>query len=357
MTDTLFLSPAPAPPVTVPVLLEHARAAYTPALREAIGTLTPPLDVIAGYHLGWNDLCGNATSDHGGKAVRPALTLLGTLAAGADAHLGVPGAVAVDLIHNFSLLHDDFMDGDELRRDRPTAWTVFGAAQAVLTGDALLALATRVIVQAPSCGATSRDTARALERLASANYQLVNGQARDLAYEQRDVISLQECLQMEDGKTGALLACACSIGAVLAGADDATADALDRFGHHLGLAFQAVDDLLGIWGDPAVTGKPRWNDLIRRKKSLPVCAALNDAGAASRQLAHRLAGGHGDADGEQRLASLAALIETAGGRAWAESEARRQHRSALAALDEIAAPEPVRRHFTALADFVVQRTR
>ncbi|MGW1729139.1 polyprenyl synthetase family protein [Streptomyces sp. NPDC002306] len=355
MTNTL--SAVPMPLLSVPALLEHTRAVYTPALREAVATLAAPMDTIAAYHLGWGDPRGRPITDGGsGKAFRPALTLLGTMAAGADPRTGVPGAVAVELIHNFSLLHDDFMDRDELRRGRPTAWTVYGPAQAVLTGDALFALASRVLLRAPASGATTHNTTRALQRLSTANCRLVNGQAQALAYEHRDRISLRKCLDMEDGKSGALLACACSIGAVLVGADDHTADALECFGHRLGAAYQAVDDLLGIWGDPAVTGKPRWSDLRRNKKSIPVCAALAQGGTASRRLAHLLAApGHGDS--ELQLAVLAELIETAGGRAWAQNQARRQRDNALTALDEIAMPEPVREHFTALADYVIQRTR
>lgn len=163
---------------------------------------------------------------------------------------------------------------------------------------------------------------------------------------------------MEGNKTGALLAASASVGAVLAGIDDAGADALERYGYHLGLAFQAVDDLLGIWGATEVTGKPNFGDLRQRKKSLPVSAALAEGGPASARLAELLADpeGRGHED-EEQLAVRAALIEEAGGRAWTAEEARRQHRTALAALDEVPMPAQIREQFAALAEFVVVRER
>lgn len=338
-------------------LQEQSEALCLPSLQKAVARLASPMDNIAGYHFGWNDRHGRPTGGNGGKSVRPALALLSAQAASADPMVGVPAGVAVELVHNFSLLHDDFMDGDELRRGRPTAWTVFGSAQAILTGDALLALATDVLLSTTTPGVAPQDVARALKRLSTANCRLVDGQALDLSYEFRERITVEECLRMEGGKTGALLGCASSIGAVLAGADETTIDALDRFGRHLGLAFQAVDDLLGIWGEPASTGKPRWGDLRRRKKSLPICAALEEGGTASRQLTDILGTPNSTDQDERQLALIASLVEEAGGRVWTQDEAGRQYESALGALDEIAMPETVRDQFTSLAAFVVRRTR
>ncbi|WP_371670911.1 polyprenyl synthetase family protein [Streptomyces sp. NBC_00289] len=347
------------PPLAVPVLLDRGRSLCMPPLREAVARLAAPIDTVAAYHFGWTDRHGCPASGDGGKGLRPALALLSAEAVGAGSETGVPGGVAVELVHNFSLLHDDVMDGDETRRHRATAWTVFGAAQAVLAGDALLALATEVLLDAPdSSTASAADAARAVRRITTATRRLIDGQAQDLSFEQRDRVTVAECLEMEGNKTGALLAAACAIGAVLAGADDRTADALGRYGHDLGLAFQAVDDLLGIWGTTEVTGKPRWGDLRRRKKSLPVAVALADGGPASRRLAELLADPQprAEEDGKQ-LAVRADLIEQAGGRAWARDEARRRHTGALAALDEVPMPDQIREYFVALAEFVVVRER
>jgi len=339
-------------------LLERGRTLATPVLRTAVDRLAPPMDTVAAYHFGWIDADGRPAAGDGGKAVRPALALLSAQAAGADPEVGVPGAVAVELVHNFSLLHDDLMDGDEQRRHRDTVWKVHGPAQAILVGDALFALAGEILLELGTV-----EAGRATRRLTSATRKLIDGQAQDISYEHRERVTVEECLEMEGNKTGALLACAASIGAVLGGADDRTADTLERYGYHLGLAFQAVDDVLGIWGDPVATGKQTWSDLRQRKKSLPVVAALSAGGRASEDLAQILAAdAHKPEEefadfSEEEFATRAALIEEAGGRDWTSQEARRQYATAIEALDEVDMPGEVREQFVALADFVVVRER
>ncbi|WP_225840523.1 polyprenyl synthetase family protein [Streptomyces sp. NK08204] len=342
--------------VDVIALLERGRTLATPVLRAAVERLAPPIDSVAAYHFGWIDAAGNPADGDGGKAVRPALAVLSAEVTGAEPEVGVPGAVAVELVHNFSLLHDDLMDGDEQRRHRDTVWKLHGPAQAILVGDALCALAGELLLEIGT-----PDAARATRRLTAATRALIDGQAQDISYEHRDRVSVEECLEMEGNKTGALLASASSIGAVLGGADDRTADALEKYGYHLGLAFQAVDDLLGIWGDPVATGKQAWSDLRQRKKSLPVVAALAAGGSASDRLGEILAADAKSTDfenfSEQEFAARAALIEKAGGREWTAEEARRQHAVAIEALDAVDMPDRVRAGFEALAHFVVVRKR
>lgn len=344
----------------VTALLERSRALATPVLRSAVDRLAPPMDAVAAYHFGWTDAQGRPAEGDGGKAVRPALALISAQVTGAAPEVGVPGAVAVELVHNFSLLHDDLMDGDEQRRHRDTVWKVHGPAQAILVGDALFALANEVLLEL-----ATPEAGRATRRLTSATRALIDGQAQDISYEHRRRVSVEECLEMEGNKTGALLACAASIGAVLGGADDRTADTLETYGYHMGLAFQAVDDLLGIWGDPEATGKQTWSDLRQRKKSLPVVAALAAGGPASDKLAGLLAadaeaqdaGQPEDAFSEAEFAARAALIEEAGGREWTSQEARRQYTVAIEALDSVPMPTHVRASLVALADFIVVRKR
>ncbi|MGK5629221.1 polyprenyl synthetase family protein [Streptomyces sp. URMC 123] len=340
----------------VMALLERGRTLATPVLRAAVDRLAPPMDTVAAYHFGWIDAEGRPSAGDSGKAVRPALALLSAEAAGAPPEVGVPGAVAVELVHNFSLLHDDLMDGDEQRRHRDTVWKVHGPAQAILVGDALFALANEVLLELGTV-----EAGRATRRLTTASRKLIDGQAQDISYEHRERVTVEECLEMEGNKTGALLACAVSIGAVLGGADDRTADTLEAYGYHLGLAFQAVDDLLGIWGDPEATGKRTWSDLRQRKKSLPVVAALAAGGPASERLAELLAADAKSSEfddfDEEEFATRAALIEEAGGREWTSQEARRQHATALDALHTVDMPDAVRAQLVALADFVVVRQR
>jgi geranylgeranyl diphosphate synthase type I len=242
------------------------------------------------------------------------------------------------------------MDGDEERRHRPTAWKVFGPAMAILAGDALLALAEDVLLEsADSTGA------RAARHLTEATDRLITGQAEDLSFESRLDVSVDECLAMTGNKTGALLACSSSIGAVLAGAPDRSVQVLAGFGHHLGLAFQAVDDLLGIWGQPEVTGKPAWSDLRQRKKSVPVAVALGAGTASSKRLISLL--GPRAQVGEEDLALAAKLVEEAGGRDWTQREAERQLELALARLDAVPMPAATRDDLVSLARFVTTRER
>ncbi|MBF6043775.1 polyprenyl synthetase family protein [Streptomyces sp. NRRL B-1677] len=342
----------------VNAMLERGRTLATPVLRAAVERLAPPMDTVAAYHFGWIDAEGRPAHGDSGKAVRPALALLSAEAAGRAPEVGIPGAVAVELVHNFSLLHDDLMDGDEQRRHRDTVWKVYGPEQAILVGDALFALANEILLELGTV-----EAGRATRRLTTATRKLIDGQAQDISYEHRERVTVEECLEMEGNKTGALLACAVSIGAVLGGADDRTADILEAYGYHLGLAFQAVDDLLGIWGDPEATGKQTWSDLRQRKKSLPVVAALAAGGEASERLAAILAADAKLSDAqladfdEEEFASRAALIEEAGGREWTSQEARRQHATAIEALDRVDMPAEVRAQLVALADFVVVRKR
>jgi geranylgeranyl diphosphate synthase type I len=338
--------------ITLPSL-HRGRDAVNPALRAALDRLDETSRAQAAYHLGWTDVDGQPVATGGGKAVRPALALLSAEAAGVPAEVGLPGAVAVELVHNFSLLHDDLMDGDVERRHRRTVWSVWGPASAILTGDALLALATEVLLDTGSPNA-----AVATQMLAAATRELIRGQVQDLAFERRQQVTLDECVDMAAGKTGSLLSASAAIGAVLAGAPAATVGALVTFGAQLGIAFQLVDDILGIWGDPAVTGKPVYSDLRARKKSLPVTYALAHGGAAGVELAAWLAEPRDaearDAD-DARLRQMADLVAAGGGRDWAAGEAGRRLALGVAALDAVDIPGDSRDGLVALGEFMVNR--
>jgi geranylgeranyl diphosphate synthase type I len=330
-------------------LLRRVRDDVEPRMRAAIAELPVGLRHIGGYHLGWWDEQGTAQHGSGGKAVRAALVLAASRALGGDG-AALTGAVAVELVHNFTLLHDDVMDRDAVRRHRPTVWTVFGTADAILAGDALQALAVRVLARDPHPAAMP-----AMDSLAGCMIELCEGQSADCAFEQRMDITVGQCEAMAAGKTGALLGSACAIGALYAGAAPAAVAALDAFGRRLGLAFQLVDDLLGIWGDPAVTGKPAGADLAARKKSLPVVAALTSGTAAGEELATLY---HGDptVDGAD-VARLADLVERAGGRAWAQSQAVDHSTAALVHL-RAAVPDDERAHeLLTLANMLTRRIR
>ncbi|GII62362.1 dimethylallyltransferase [Sphaerisporangium krabiense] len=329
-------------------VLAWSRDQAGPALRGAVESLPPSMRSVAGYHFGWLDRHGAAAVGGGGKAVRPALALLSAEAVGADAGTAVPAAVAVELVHNFSLLHDDVMDGDLTRRHRATAWSLFGVSPAILAGDALLALAFDVLA------ASGHPAAPEGGRLLGATVlDLIDGQGADTSFETRGDVSLQECLSMAESKTGALLGASCALGALFGGAAPERVERLRAFGDRLGLAFQFVDDLLGIWGDPAVTGKPIHSDLRNRKKSLPVVAALSSGSPAGDELAALY--GREEPPAGPDLVRAAELIELAGGRAWSTQQAGELLREALGHL-AAASPTPgAATELRALAHLITHR--
>ncbi len=363
----------------VPEVLASSRTRIAPAMRRAVERLSPDIHRLASYHLGWTDRSGSPVGAPTGKGIRPTLALLSAEAVWADAEVGVPGGVAVELVHNFSLIHDDIIDGDHERHHRPTLWSAFGVGRAIIVGDALENLAHQVLLEASGTTGPAASTA-----LAEAPSAMIAGQADDIAFEHRRDVSVEECMAMSAAKTGALLGCASSIGAILAGAPPATVGALRDYGCHLGLAFQAVDDLLGIWGDPARTGKPAGNDLRQRKKSMPVVSALAAGGEEAEELRELVlgpppdAGGAADdgapgdpgagapANGADRLGPeeplgpeqvqrAAYLVEACGGREWTAVRAKAHLDAALGALERVRISAVPHRQLADLAVFVVER--
>jgi geranylgeranyl diphosphate synthase type I len=328
--------------------LAHSRDLVEPSMRAAVERLDDHSRLVASYHLGWCDEHGNAVDASGGKAIRPALTLMVAEAVCGEPEPGVPGGVAVELVHNFSLIHDDLMDRDTQRRHRRTVWTVWGDATAVLVGDALASLADEILGEADSPHAH-----RAGQALAVATRELIRGQVLDVAFERRDDVGLAECMEMAAGKTSSLLGVAAQLGAILGGADETAAEAFRSYGRELGLAFQLVDDLLGIWGSSERTGKPVFSDLQAHKKTMPVVWSLENGGDAGRELAAWLS--RSDEASEADLRHAAGLVERAGGREWALTEARDRVRRAAEALDGAGVSPTNREQFDELARFVVER--
>ncbi|CAL9440351.1 family 2 encapsulin nanocompartment cargo protein polyprenyl transferase [Streptomyces sp. Tu 3180] len=331
-------------------LLERARAAVHPVLRAALDSLPGPMRRIALYHFGWEHADGTPAEGSPGKAIRPALVLAAASALGGPEArtAAVRAAAAVELVHNFTLLHDDVMDRDATRRHRPTAWTLFGDADAILAGDTLQALALRLLAEDTHPAAPA-----AAARLADCVVELCAGQHADTAMERRGPgeVTLAETLAMAEAKTGALLGCACAIGALYAKAGDADVAALDAFGREAGLAFQLIDDVIGIWGDPRRTGKPAGADLAARKKSLPVVAALASGTPAAAELAVLYARAHREED----LERITLTVERAGGRDWAQAEAADRMARAMQEVAR-AVPDPeAAGGLLALAEFVTRR--
>ncbi|MDT4911695.1 MAG: geranylgeranyl diphosphate synthase, type [Pseudonocardiales bacterium] len=333
----------------VPDVLGRVRDLIEPALQLAVdGLADPQMRLIARYQMGWCTADGLPT-EGGGKAIRPTLAVLSAEAVLGTSGAGIPGAMAVELVHNFSLLHDDVMDRDVERRHRPTGWVAFGDGQAILAGNAMLTLAVEILVGSGLAGR------RSLPCLLDATQLLISGQSQDLRLEGDEAVELSDVLAMEAAKTAALLSCASSIGAIAAGAPDHIVAGLAKFGHELGLAFQLVDDILGVTGDPAKTGKSASSDVRAGKRSAPIVAALSDDSAAARRLARLFEGDPPESEADVALASR--LISEAGGLDWAAREADARLAAAIEHLQGLELVSSAAAELAAVATYIVTRDR
>jgi geranylgeranyl diphosphate synthase type I len=243
---------------------------------------TRPFHEMLTYHLGWTGVGSGLEAQ--GKRIRPLLVLLTTAACGADWQSALPAAAAVELVHNFSLVHDDIQDHSDKRRGRDTIWVKWGMPQGINAGDALFVLSNQAILDLEPTHPTEI-VIKAARILHDTCLQLTCGQYLDMSYEERTDLTIEDYWPMIGGKTAALLAACCALGSLLSEADEATQETYRNFGHYLGLAFQVQDDMLGIWGDSTLTGKSAESDLVSGKKSLPVLFGLGKEGPFARRWA------------------------------------------------------------------------
>ena len=258
----------------LPVVFERYRGCIDAQLRAALAGCQSPMYDMLRYHLGWLDEEGNPLLGAAGKALRPTLCLLACEAAGGAYEQALPAAAALELVHNFSLIHDDIQDGDRERRHRPTVWSIWGRPQAINAGTAMRVLASLALLGLADCDTPARKVLGAAHILDESCLRLIEGQYLDISYEDRLDVGVGDYLRMIELKTASLIACSLELGALLGTDDQRAIRALRRFGLNVGLAFQIRDDVLGIWGDEERTGKPVGSDIRRRKKSLPVVYAL-----------------------------------------------------------------------------------
>lgn len=335
---------------TVADLLQCARDRVEPALWGAVQSLSKPVREVCEYHFGWRDIDGRTQNRAValGKAIRPALVFLSAQAVNErhdEAGQTTLAAARIELIHNFSLVHDDIMDEDRTRRHRETVWSVFGRPAGILAGDALLCLGLNSDPTHPHGGEAE---------LVGAVQELIHGQLLDLDFEVRREVTLQTCMQMADLKTAALTAAACAMGGHVGGGAAEDIAALRTYGRHFGLAFQLADDVLGIVGSSVETGKGEKNDLWRRKRSLPVVYALSQEGDAARRL--RTIYTRNDWNGDS-VAEAVDILTSLGAVDWARKQAEYHVDTAIDALNvssRIAASEALPQ-LEALAVFASNR--
>ncbi|HEX9089879.1 MAG TPA: polyprenyl synthetase family protein [Anaerolineales bacterium] len=279
---------------------------------------------ILSYHMGWQDPA-NRDKPHS-KRIRPLLVLLTCSAAGGNWQAALPASAAVELVHNFSLIHDDIEDNSPLRHGRDTVWKKWGTPHAINAGDAMFTLAhlqsVRMAEHIPLASAL-----KAVEILQQACLYLTQGQYLDLAYEIQDNVPLEDYWHMVDEKTAALFSASTELGALSASAEPPTCEVLKRFGRLLGLAFQVQDDFLGIWGDSMLTGKSNQSDLVTRKKTLPVLYGLTKAGKFASLWRQK-------SDDPGCIFELIRLLEMEGGKEFTQAQGAVLVNKALLLLDE-----------------------
>lgn len=229
------------------------------------------------YHMGWVDENFVPVTVHGGKRIRPLLTMLSCQASGGDWKSAIPAAAAVEILHNFSLVHDDIEDVSSTRRGRKTMWKIWGEAQAINSGDAMFSLAHLALARLAEFDVPSETVVRALRRFDETCLLLTEGQYNDMDFETREEVSVAEYIEMITGKTAVLLSLCAELGALISAQDEDTITHYALFGRNLGLAFQVIDDILGIWGDESRTGKSAATDIVTKKKTLPVLFGLEQS--------------------------------------------------------------------------------
>ena len=333
-----------------PAALARYRRELDGYLRSLLHSGHPPsLYRMLRYHMGWEDTEG-APAESSGKALRPVLCLLSCEAAGADWRRALPVAAGLELVHNFSLIHDDIQDRDPERRHRPTVWRLWGEAQAINAGDALLMLARLAVLRLVEH--TSPEAALAAARLLDQRtLEMVEGQVLDIEFEERLDVGVDAYLEMIDRKTGALFEAAYSLGALAAGRPQADVDAMGRSGRLLGIAFQVRDDIMGVWGSEEETGKRPAADVSRRKKSLPAVYALQTAGDDLRRTYAKP-----ELDDDD-VAFVLRVIDKAGAADYCWSVVKEKQAEALALLDGLRLEPGPAQELREVAGYLAARER
>ncbi len=298
------------------------------------------------YHLGWADEAFSPSLAWGGKRIRPVLCLLVCEAISGGYGKALPAAAAVELLHNFSLVHDDIEDHSPIRRGRATVWSLWGQPQAINVGDGLFVLAHLALQRLVDPALISKAT----QILDEACLALTEGQFLDLSLQGREEARVEEYLGMAEKKTASLLECAAHLGAFLAMPDEAIIGSYRAFARKLGLAFQVSDDLLGLWGEEERTGKERGEDIRSGKKSLPLVYAFQEE---RRRGSKKLTEIYGQAPVD--IDSVLSRLEELEAKRYAEEMAQRFHDEALEELEKTAIDNPVQGRLRELAHFLIRR--
>lgn len=337
----------------LPQPLTRYRNAVEEELRSLLTEQALPLYCMMRYQLGWVDSACQPQETPSGKRIRPSLCLLACHALGGDVSRALPAAAAVELAHNFSLVHEDIQDGSPERRSRATVWWLWGPAQAINAGDGLHALARLSLLRLQERGHSADAALQAIQYLDDACLRLCEGQYMGLGYQERIDITEQQYFDMAEAKSGALMGCAMRLGALAATQNQALIDAFHTCGRKLGMAFQVRDDILDLWGAVGSSQASPAGDVLGKKRSLPVVYALE----------------HGSIEEKRRLGALlikrvmkpqdvqaaAQVLEGAGARDYAQSKAGELAREGVDILERQGISGSALEDLRVAADFLVHR--
>ena len=350
LTDTPPTS-QPNQAIPLPAVFDRYREEVGFALRAGLAGDESPIRLMLSYAMGWVDVEGNPTLATEGKALRPTLCLLACEAAGGTTAEAMPAAVAMELVHNFSLIHDEIQDRDDVRRHRPTLWKVWGERKALVAGNVM-----RIVADMALWGHRDRETALAVAGLVTqATLEMIEGQYMDLHFEGRMDITMDDYLAMISRKTGALIRCSLVAGAAAGSGYPSTIEAFEESGRAFGMVFQVRDDYLAVWGVEAATGKPVGADVRRKKNAFPFVYAMSKAEGRDRDALLEIYGQPEVGDGD--VAAVVEIMERLGARESAQELAAHQSDRAVQALQGLELAPEARRDIEELAHFLLVRDR
>jgi geranylgeranyl diphosphate synthase type I len=337
--------------MSLPSSFYRYQAEIEAELKSVVGERTLPLYAMLRYHLGWVDEQGLPQENQGGKRVRPTLCLLACEAVGGDWRSALPAAAAIELVHNFSLIHDDIQDKSWKRRNRPAVWKVWGEAQGINAGDAMYALAPLALLRLRKRGITQRKIMLASCLLNQASLKVCEGQYMDIDYENRLDISPDNYQDTISRKTVPLFECALHLGALLGTNNQKLVSQLCSFGRSLGLAFQMYDDVQGIWGEEEIMGKPLYTDIRYKKKTLPIIYAFQKAGGEEKE---RLLSIYSKARiSAEDITQMLYILDSLGARSYMEGLIKQNYLQALQELKRAMLPLPAQQELAEVAAFLL----
>ena len=339
--------------------IDAALRAELPGLHESdrSGTGSPTgIYDIHRYYMGWQEIDGTNTDSTVGKRMRPTLAMLAADAVGGDLDRATPIAVALEYVHNFSLIHDDLEDKDRVRHHRPTVWAVWGEQVAIVSGNAMLKIADAAARKLRSAG-VQEHVALEAEAVLTGNYlKMMEGQYLDISFETEESVTIGQYLDMIGRKTGALIEASIYLGGLVAptsGPDRQKANALKKIGHELGCIFQIRDDVLGVWGG-AATGKPVGADIKRKKKALPAVHALSTSTGASAKRLNDIYRTKGDLH-EEDVHVILEVMDELGTREYCQSMAEQRWVAGRQMIESLDLSGNAAAEFTELGEFLLVR--